>query len=304
MTAPRPIDVTRKDGVLVPRQKWLFDRLFEEGKTYQIELFEPRSTKSQAHYFAVVNEAWKNLPEQLSAQHPDSEHLRKFALIKTGWCNKRNIVCETVEQAYAVAALAGQLDESAVVVVQGTVVTVATAKSQKMHGPGAMGREDFQKSKQDVLDYVAGLIGVNSSTLSSQVPNSSGVPHEGPDNDRTDAPAGDSGPQTRTPAGAHLIEEASLLSDDWRDVYITTLTGPTTRALSVMSRDTQALQMMGCPPNGNAAPNALEREWMRRVATLTVKRDRGKLKAADFEAEIAKLKELPLKALIGEQDAA
>jgi hypothetical protein len=280
MTSPRPIDVTRKDGALVPRQKWLFDRLFEEGQSYTIEIHEPRSGSSHRHYFAAVHEAWRNLPEDVAKQHPDSEHLRKWSLIKTGWSIKRNVVCETVEQAHAIAALAGHLDESAVVVMQGKVVTIATARTQKTTGPEAMNREDFQKSKQDVLDYVASLIGVDASTLSSQVSDSSG---QDPDT-RTDAPAGECDPPSDSLAGANL----SSLRADWREVYIDHMTNPRAAAASVMTRDTDALKMMG------GEPSASEREWMRQVATLTNKRGKGKVGHKQFWAQLNELKAAPL----------
>src|SRR6516165_3686228 len=119
MTDPRPIDVTRKDGVLVPRQKWAFDRLFVESGDYTIEIHEPRSKRSHDHYHAAVREAWKNLPEHLAPRFPDPDHLRKWALIKTDWCVERTVVCGNAETANQVAALAGRLDESAVVIVQG-----------------------------------------------------------------------------------------------------------------------------------------------------------------------------------------
>jgi hypothetical protein len=299
MTEQRPLAVNRKDGVLVPKQKWLFDPLFAEGNTYEIELHEPRSTKSHNHYFAAVHEAWKNLPDHIAERHPDSEHLRKFALIKTGWSVNRTIVCESAETAHAVAAAAGSLNESAVVVVQGKVVTIAVARSQKTSGPGAMLADEFHKSKQDVLDYVAGLIGVDPATLSAQVSNSSDGPSQA--SDRTDTPAASTGiPRpSGDAAGVQYIDEASLLPPDWRDTYVTTMTGPTTRAMSIHTRDHTALQMYA-----GAKANDAEREWMRRVATLTVKRDRGKLKTGEFEAELERLKAISLAEMMGAKDAA
>lgn len=285
MTEARPLDVTRKDGMLVPKQRWLFDRLFAEGQEYTIEIHEPRSDKSHRHYFAVIREAWKNLPEDLSAQHPSPEHLRKWSLIKLGYSIKRNIVCETTEQRDAIAAMAGQLDENAVVLTQGLVVTVFTAKTQKTTGPGAMNRDDFQKSKQDVIDYVASLIGVDPATLSSQVSNSSDA-HQA-NSDRTDTPAG-SGPQN-TPAGVSH-SEASLLSDDWRDVYIVSLAGIRDKAASLLTRHAEAMQMLG------GEPNESELAWMRRAWRLVQHRNEGKLKRGEYEAELENLKTMPLPA--------
>jgi len=300
MTESRPLDVTRKDGALVPKQPWLFDRLFAEGRDYTIEIHEQRSTKSQNHYHAAIREAWKNLPEEMSKRFPDPDHLRKWALINTGWAIERTVACESADVAAQVAAVAGRLDESAVVIVQNDVVTIAVAKSQKTTGPGAMNREEFQKSKSDVLEHVANMIGVDVSTLSAQVSNSSAAEPSPPHSDRTDTPAASSNAPYPSggAAGVAYIEAPSLLPPDWRDTYIVQMTGPTTRAMSVPTRDHNATQMIG--PDFNEA----EREWMRRVATLTVKRDKGKLKPGEFEVELEKLRTIPLSEIMVARHAA
>jgi hypothetical protein len=46
------------------------------------------------------------------------------------------------------------------------------------------------------------------------------------------------------------------LPPDWRDTYVTTMAGPTTRAMSIQTRDHTALQMIV------DKPNEAEREWM------------------------------------------
>jgi hypothetical protein len=68
--------------------------------------------------------------------------------------------------------------------------------------------------------------------------------------------------------------------------------------MSIQTRDHTALQMIV------DKPNEAEREWMRRVATLTVKRDRGKLKAGEFDAELERLKVISLAEMMGVKDAA
>jgi hypothetical protein len=288
MTEQRPLAVTRKDGVLVPKQKWLFDRLFAEGNAYEIELHEPRSTKSHNHYFRAVHEAWKNLPDHIAKRHPDSEHLRKFALIQTRWSVNRTIVCESAETAQAVAAAAGALNESALVVVDDKVVTIAVARSQKTSGPGAMNKEEFQQSKQAVLDYVASLIGVDSATLASQVSNSSDGPSQA--SDRTDTPAASTGlPRpSGDAAGIPPHDEASYLSDDWRDVYIQNLSGIRDKAASLLHRHSDAMQMLG------GTPTERELAWMRLAWRLVHRRNEGQLKRGEWDVELEKLKTMPL----------
>ena len=54
------------------------------------------------------------------------------------------------------------MDEYAIVTVSGPVVRKFTAKSQSI---SAMGKKDFQASKQAVLDFLSGSIGVDTGTL-------------------------------------------------------------------------------------------------------------------------------------------
>lgn len=134
------------------------------GDTYTLIEHLERSSASHAHYFASVNDGWMNLPEEHAERFPSAEHLRKFALIRTGYSDSHTLVCSSKAEALRVAQFMRPIDEFAVVTVQGTTVTRFTAKSQSYR---AMGREDFQKSKDAVLDYIAGLIGVTSQALAS-----------------------------------------------------------------------------------------------------------------------------------------
>jgi hypothetical protein len=133
------------------------------GEIYHITEQEARSTASHNHYFASVESAWKNLPEILAERFPSSDHLRKYALIRTGWHNSHVVTCGTRADAMRVAALARSLDEFAVVDIPpaGSVVTVYTAQSQSTR----MGKDDFQSSKDDVLSFLASMIGVKTEDL-------------------------------------------------------------------------------------------------------------------------------------------
>ena len=132
------------------------DREFVVGQHYVLEAIEERSAASHRHYFAAINEAWKNLPERVADRYSSPEHLRKAALIHEGYRDERSIVCASKAEAQRVAAFIRPMDSYAVVVVREAVVIVYTAQSQSMR---AMGKAAFAKSKDAVLDYVAGLIG-------------------------------------------------------------------------------------------------------------------------------------------------
>lgn len=138
------------------------DRQFTVGERYRLEQCSERSEASHRHYFASLHDAWLNLPEDLSERFQTSEHLRKFALCKCGYADQRQIVCASKAEAQRVAAFIKPMDEYAIVTASEAVVTVYTAKSQSMR---AMGKAEFQKSKDDVLNYVASLIGTTPGTL-------------------------------------------------------------------------------------------------------------------------------------------
>lgn len=139
--------------------------------------YEARSKRAHDHFFAVVDEAHQTLPDDLAERFPSPDHLRKWALIKTGHYDSRSVVCGSKADAARVAAFVRPLDEYAVVVASEAVVTVYTAKSQSLK---AMGRKLFQESKADVLDLLAELLGVTVEQLSKS--------SEGPD--RANNPAG------------------------------------------------------------------------------------------------------------------
>lgn len=160
MSAPEPTlfrwDAER--SVMVPLRASRADRIYTDQEVYRLGVIEERSANSHSHYFAALHESWLNLPEHLVEQFPTEEALRKRALIEKGWHNSHTITLTSKAEAARVAAFMKPQDEFAVVVLRGTTVTRYVAKSQSAQ---AMGREDFQKSKQDVLDYCAGLIGTS-----------------------------------------------------------------------------------------------------------------------------------------------
>jgi hypothetical protein len=132
------------------------DRLFTVGEVYQLEEVHERSAKSHAAYFAALRTAWLSLPDHLAQQFPTQEALRKFALIRTGFRDERSVAASSRAEALRLAAFIKPMDEFAVVTVTGSIVSVYTAKSQSYR---QMGKADFQRSKQAVLDFVDDLLG-------------------------------------------------------------------------------------------------------------------------------------------------
>lgn len=159
---PPPMAFHWDGEAMVPRHPKLADKHFVVGEDYTLEVREDRSAASHRHFFAAIKEAHDNLPEHLAERWPTPEHLRKFALIKTGHADHRSIACSSKAEALRVAAFVKPIDEYSVVVAQEATVIVFTAKSQSVR---AMGKPAFQKSKDDVLSFVASLIGTDAATL-------------------------------------------------------------------------------------------------------------------------------------------
>jgi hypothetical protein len=155
-----PITMRWDGDAMVPAsQFWASraDKLWVVGEHYKIAEHHDRSGVSHRHFFAVVNEAWSNLPDRLLEEFPTAEVLRKKLLIRAGYADERSIVCASKAEAQRVAAFIKPMDDYAVVTVREAVVRVFTAQSQSVK---AMGNRAFQESKTKVLDALDDLLGV------------------------------------------------------------------------------------------------------------------------------------------------
>ncbi len=153
--------------VPMPRYAKRADREYVIGYRYLLETYTPeeqRSRKHHGHYFATVTEYWRNLPETLhmEAWAASAEFLRHRALIETGWFNAQEYHCSTNAEALRwMAQLPHPVNEKGERVfyqrsAAGTVLVQRTPKSQAYR---AMKKAEFQKSSQDVLDFLESLIG-------------------------------------------------------------------------------------------------------------------------------------------------
>jgi len=135
---------------------------FVVREVYRLAIHEERSANSHNHYFAALHEAWQNLPEGTAERFPTEDHFRKWCLIKAGYRDERTIVASSKAEAQRIAAFVKPMDEFAVVVVKEATVIVATAKSQSVR---AMGKKEFQESKQAVLEIAAEMTGLSPEML-------------------------------------------------------------------------------------------------------------------------------------------
>lgn len=131
---------------------------FVVGEQYKMVEHADRSINSHNHYFATIADAVETMPDELRETYPTAEHLRKKALIRKGWRDEREFVCDSKAAAARLAAFIKPLDTYAIIEHRETVVRVWTAKSQSKKA--MPGKGEFQRSKQDVLDFIDDLLGV------------------------------------------------------------------------------------------------------------------------------------------------
>lgn len=142
------------------------DEIFVVGQRYRLEEVSDRSTATHNHEFAWLNEACRSLPEKY-AHEPwaqSAEHLRKYALIRTRHCTTETFPCGSNAEALRWASRLRADDEFCIVSVDGALVNRFRAKSQARR---AMNRKEFQASKQDILEFIAGLLEVEPDTLAN-----------------------------------------------------------------------------------------------------------------------------------------
>lgn len=153
----------RWDGeALRPLHPKVADRHLVVGQTYTFVEHRQRSVASHNHEFAWLAEAWAQLPEAVALVTPSPEHLRKRALIETGWYDETTVDAGSQAAALRVASFMRGADDLCLVVTRGPLVCRRVAKSQSLR---AMGKADWQRSKDDILGWVSALIGVTPATL-------------------------------------------------------------------------------------------------------------------------------------------
>ncbi len=138
-------------------------RQFTDGEEYRLAAEEERSAASHKHYFAAIHEAWQNLPENLADRFPTAERLRHWCLVKCGYATEQIIVLETVRDAERFAEYVSEYrGDDTFVKRDGDIIKIWTAKSQSTR---AMDKDEFQASKQAVLDLLSDMIGTTVTEL-------------------------------------------------------------------------------------------------------------------------------------------
>ncbi len=131
------------------------------GQVYRLDIDNERGQRTHNHYFASLTEAWQNLPEGVAAQFDSVEHFRARGLIECGFYNQREFVCASRAEAERLVKFMRSGEGYAVYSLVAASVVERTPKSQSMR---AMGKADFQQSKQAVLDWGWSLCGISPET--------------------------------------------------------------------------------------------------------------------------------------------
>lgn len=162
----RPIQFTWDGDAMIPhpRFKALCNRQYAVHEQYILTVPEYPSTATRNHYFASLHEVWMNLPSD-DKRFPTEDHMRKWLLIKAGFCNERTTVYDTPRDAHKAGVDVRDSAPFDVIIVSGNIVKRYTAKSQTAV---AMSKEEFQASKVAVLDLAAELIGTTRTALVKQ----------------------------------------------------------------------------------------------------------------------------------------
>lgn len=158
MSALKPLLFKWTNGVMMPMASDAAREQYHEGARYRLAVHQPPSTETRGHYFACIKEVFEQLSDDLAAEYPSTEHLRKRAMIKCGFCTHMDIVCADESAAIQAIAALRAIDEFAYIIQRDNVVRVYRAETQK---DNVMGKARFQESKQKVLETLASLIGVS-----------------------------------------------------------------------------------------------------------------------------------------------
>lgn len=140
-----------------PFQARLAADRFGEGEVVAVSAENERSAKSHRHYFAALKDIWLNLPERCASEQwaQSPEHLRKYLLIRAGFCDTHTLPCSSAAEARRVAAFMRPVDEFSIVLAREATVVRYVAKSQSAK---AMGAKAFRASKDAVLAAGAALL--------------------------------------------------------------------------------------------------------------------------------------------------
>ena len=134
------------------------DELFAHGEQVLMHEDKERSSPSHRQFFAVLNDAYANLPEIEAKQYPTRDIFRGMALIETGHFNERKFCAVSEDEALRIAKFLQRDDGSIqVIATNGTWVVERSPVSQSF---SRMDATTFQRVRDDVLAWCADKLGI------------------------------------------------------------------------------------------------------------------------------------------------
>lgn len=170
MDSPSPIRFQWDGEAMRPATKYWAreaDKRYVVGETYTMDEIFVRSHATHAHYFACIKAAWDSLPDDKRPQYPSAEHLRKFALIHSGYCTQVQHVAKSAAEAERLAAIIKPYDTYQLVLIDPQTPTVVTVYHAQSQDHRSMDKQRFQDSKEAVLRWIGDLIGADPTELRS-----------------------------------------------------------------------------------------------------------------------------------------
>lgn len=167
----REVDVCLEGGevrrakVMVPHNRFapLCARQFAVDEDYALGPADNEvSERSRKHFFAALGDSWNSLPLEVAKRYPTPEHFRKWVLVQVNHCTVVESAFETVADAKAHAIGLRRVDEYAVI---GRVGSTVVCKIAKSIARSAIKGPEFQRVKNEALDFAASMIGVSRQSL-------------------------------------------------------------------------------------------------------------------------------------------
>lgn len=141
----------------------------QEGDIVAMTEDAGRSMKQHRWLFACIRKAYDTLPERQISRFPSEEHLRKYALIKAGWCDVHQqafsspVNAELAAKAFKVGAnLTTEGKNFTLAIANGNIVTYAVPRSISFK---ACKGQAWETVCQGVVDYLCELVGCDVTQL-------------------------------------------------------------------------------------------------------------------------------------------
>lgn len=118
--------------------------------------------KMRQAFFANLHEVYASLPDHQRRQFPNVEILRKHALIACGHCDVMTVACGSKSAAPGVAAAFRLKDQYCIANIDGSVVTVMTARSMARRELKA---PQFRKLALELFAWIKNQTGIDAGEL-------------------------------------------------------------------------------------------------------------------------------------------